>query len=101
DAASEVIRMIRDTAVTDRLTRQITRLLETAERLAERQGELADKMKRRAAVLLGRAHAELEKATGRRRCGPKAQAQLAERLRERRQRLEKLLEKHLAGRDDA
>ncbi len=93
EAVTALTDAIRASAVSCRLERQTTRLLETLETVAARQDRLPDRNRRRAALLLNRAHGALRRATVRQRFSPKQQRALADRLAQRCDRLEKLVAK--------
>jgi hypothetical protein len=96
-AVAQLTEAIRNASVAPALARQTTRLLEAADRLAGRQAELSNKRKRRAAILLSGAYTALRDAASGRQFSCKQQSDLADRLRRRRRRLERLLDKSVAA----
>lgn len=92
EAALALMDAIRQAAVTGALTRQITRLLITAGEFLTDSRPVSEGQRRRATRSLAETEELIERAVQKRAFGPRAQRDLAARIRRRRKDLEKMLD---------
>lgn len=92
EAALALMDAIRQAAVTGALTRQITRLLITAGEFLTDSRPVSDGQRRRATRSLAETEELIERAVQKRAFGPRAQRDLAARIRRRRKELERMLD---------
>jgi hypothetical protein len=88
---------IRQAAVTRRLTRQITLFLITAGEFSSDTRPVGDRQRRAAHEALVEVEEALQRAMQKQRFSPRAQQDLADRIRKRRKELEAVLERSEAG----